>query len=174
MQKQSVVTELKHIFDTGEEESLSACMKGWYQGLGITVKNQIWNDGVESFISCIQNMNMNDEIEIASALSKSVYGIYIEDWNDNSGERFFNEIRDIKEQMESVRDNTSLHSGNYFSFTDSEGNRVEKFYEVDEENSTSYFLQNAIEDALDEFGGTLEINQKLSVLIQTINNLLKR
>ncbi len=174
MQKQSVVTELKYIFHTGEEESLSACLKGWYQGLGIAVKNQIWNDSVESFISCIQNMNMNDEIEIASALSKSVYGIYIEDWNDNSGERFFNEIRDIKEQMESVRDNTSLHSGNYFSFTDSEGNRVEKFYEVDEENSTSYFLQNAIEDALDEFGGTLEINQKLSVLIQTINNLLKR
>lgn len=174
MQKQSVARELKYIFHTGEEESLSACLKGWYQGLGAAVKNQIWNDSVESFIACIQNMNMNDEMEIASALSKSVYGIYIEDWNDNSRERFFNEIRNIKEQMEAVKDNNLIHSGNYFSFTDSEGNRVEKYYEVDEEDSTSYFLQNAIEDALDEFGDTLEINQKLSVLIQTINNLLKR
>lgn len=174
MQKQSVARELKYIFHTGEEESLSACLKGWYQGLGAAVKNQIWNDSVESFIACIQNMNMNDEMEIASALSKSVYGIYIEDWNDNSRERFFNEIQNIKEQMEAVKDNNLIHSGNYFSFTDSEGNRVEKYYEVDEEDSTSYFLQNAIEDALDEFGDTLEINQKLSVLIQTINNLLKR
>ena len=54
------------------------------------------------------------------------------------------------------------------------GNKVERFYETDDDDSTSYFLQNAIEEALEEFGDTLELNQKVSVLAKALEDLLSK
>lgn len=50
----------------------------------------------------------------------------------------------------------------------------ERFFEPDSDDSTSYFLQNAIEDALEEFGDTLELNQKVSVLVKALEELLSK
>ena len=51
---------------------------------------------------------------------------------------------------------------------------IERFFEPDSDDSTSYFLQNAIEDALEEFGDTLELNQKVSVLVKALEELLSK
>lgn len=55
-----------------------------------------------------------------------------------------------------------------------DGNKIERFYETDDDDSTSYFLQNAIEEALEEFGDTLELNQKVSVLAKALEDLLSK
>ena len=52
--------------------------------------------------------------------------------------------------------------------------KLEKFFNNDDEDSTSYFLENAIEEAIDEFGDTLELNQKISVLAKALENLLNK
>lgn len=173
-QTKSVVTEIKELFGAKKTESLGPCLKGWYKALGESVKNRIWNDSTTGFINCIENLMINDESEIGAMLSKAVYGIYIEDWNDGSKEKFFTQLRNIKNQLEKVTEEKSSDGKNMFYFVDSNGNEVEKFYEPDTDDSTSYFLKNAIDDALEEFGETLETNQKLAVLVQTIEDLLKR
>ena len=38
--------------------------------------------------------------------------------------------------------------------------------------STSYFLKNAIKDALDEFGDSLETNEKVAVLARVLAELV--
>ena len=57
-------------------------------------------------------------------------------------------------------------------FTGSDGKKVKKFYES-EDDSTSYFLKNAMEEAMEEFGDSLEVNQKVAVLVQMIEKLTK-
>ena len=57
-------------------------------------------------------------------------------------------------------------------FTGSDGKKVKKFYEA-EDDSTSYFLKNAMEEAMEEFGDSLEVNQKVAVLVQMIEKLTK-
>ena len=41
-----------------------------------------------------------------------------------------------------------------------------------EDDSTGYFLKNAIKDALDEFGDSLETNAKVAVLAQVLAELV--
>ena len=53
-----------------------------------------------------------------------------------------------------------------------DGKKVKKFYEA-EDDSTSYFLKNAMEEAMEEFGDSLEVNQKVAVLVQMIEKLTK-
>ena len=53
-----------------------------------------------------------------------------------------------------------------------EGNEVMKYFDAEITDSTSVYLQNMIEEALDDFGDTLEMNQKVAVLVQAIRKLL--
>ena len=55
---------------------------------------------------------------------------------------------------------------------DAEGNEVMKYFDAEITDSTSIYLQNMIEEALDDFGDTLEMNQKVAVLVQAIRKLL--
>ena len=49
---------------------------------------------------------------------------------------------------------------------------LERSYEDIEDDSTSYFLKNAIKDALDEFGDSLETNEKVAVLARVLAELV--
>ena len=51
---------------------------------------------------------------------------------------------------------------------------IEKFFDEVEDDSTSYFFKNAIDEAMEEFGDTLELNQKISVLMKAIENLIEK
>jgi hypothetical protein len=57
-------------------------------------------------------------------------------------------------------------------FTNSEGIKVEKYFSVEEQDGTSLFLQNEIESTMEEFGDSLETNQKISVMLRMIEKLL--
>ena len=68
-------------------------------------------------------------------------------------------------------DPVSTEGQHSIEFTNSRGQRIKKYFQT-EEDSTSYFLKNAMEEAMDEFGETLEVNQKVSVLMSMLENLL--
>ncbi len=50
--------------------------------------------------------------------------------------------------------------------------KIERSYADVEDDSTGYFLKNAIKDALDEFGDSLETNAKVAVLAQVLAELV--
>lgn len=75
---------------------------------------------------------------------------------------------------ELIGQNDSTHTGRqHLVFTNHQGEKIERFYEDTEDDSTSYFLKNAILDALEEFGDSLETNQKVAVLVQTLEKLIQ-
>ena len=57
---------------------------------------------------------------------------------------------------------------------DANGNEIAKYYDADVSDSTSIYLQNMIDEALEDFGDTLEMNQKVAVLVQAIEKLLQQ
>ena len=81
-------------------------------------------------------------------------------------------IEEIKNSLESFNGEGDKGESK-LSFTDRNGNKVEKYYDANLDDSTGYFLKNAITEALDEFGDALETKEKLSVLMQTIEELLE-
>ena len=80
-------------------------------------------------------------------------------------EDYVRSIPDFPEPGIIFRDITSI-------LQDAEGNEVMKYFDAEITDSTSIYLQNMIEEALDDFGDTLEMNQKVAVLVQAIRKLL--
>ena len=110
-----------------------------------------------------------------SDLSKILIDIYPEDWNDNSIEDLIDTLIQVKAEIERIGDRSDDDSGEYsFQFKNKDGEIVKRSYDFTEDDSTSYFLKNAIESALDDFGDSLETNQKVAVLIQTIEQLITK
>ena len=119
-------------------------------------------------------MQTHDEYEIVEKLVKCVMDVYLEDWKDDSIGQYRQELAKIRHTIEELEDTDEQQTGqNVISFVNGEGQRIEKFYDPVTEDSTSYFLKNAIEDALDEFGDTLEVNQKVAVLVEMLDRLTR-
>lgn len=164
----------KTLFQIKKNESLSGVLKDWYQGQSNEAKDCLLSDRVSKFMAYLANINTHDETAIVNHLAKVILDLYIEDWNDASLEEFKKAFRKMKEEIEAVHvENADMAGRNKILFTDSEGNAVEKYYEAELDDSTSYFLKNAIEEAMEEFGDSLEMNQKVAVLVQTIEKLMK-
>ena len=80
----------------------------------------------------------------------------------------------VKNTIQSIKESEQSTEGeNKISIKTGEST-IERFFEPDSDDSTSYFFQNAIEDALEEFGDTLELNQKVSVLVKALEELLSK
>ena len=58
-------------------------------------------------------------------------------------------------------------------FTNSKGFEVKKSFRMQENDGISEYLENEIESALEEYGDSLETNQKISVMLRMIEKLLE-
>jgi hypothetical protein len=172
--KKKTAVQVKSIFGARADESLSACLKNWYSKQSEKSKSHIYAENITGFMTYIEKLTTNDEDEIVSRLCKIITGIYINDWKNDSYERFVEELTYVKNTIQSIKESEQSTEGeNKISIKTGE-NTIERFFEPDSDDSTSYFLQNAIEDALEEFGDTLELNQKVSVLVKALEELLSK
>ena len=120
----------------------------------------------------LEDMTTNDEAEIMSQLSKVLLDIYLEDWNDAAKEHFSTALVQVKEEIEGISEELPEASGKcQIILKDASGRTIEKFYDS-QEDSTTAFLKNMIDEALEDFGESLETNQKVAVLIKSITELL--
>ena len=172
--KKKTAVQVKSIFGARADESLSACLKNWYSKQSEKSKSHIYAENITGFMTYIEKLTTNDEDEIVSRLCKIITGIYINDWKNDSYERFVEELTYVKTTIQSIKESEQSTEGeNKISIKTGEST-IERFFEPDSDDSTSYFLQNAIEDALEEFGDTLELNQKVSVLVKALEELLSK
>lgn len=165
---------IRKIYGVQEESSLKASLVDWYQQWGTKAKNCILNTSAMNFMGYVEQLSTNDEQEIVSQISKKVLDIYIEDWKDETLEDFQKELQEIKEKVENAGQDTKEDGGKVIILRDGTGKEIQKSFDTKvEEDSTSNYLKNMIDEALEEFGSTLETNQKVAVLVNALEELLK-
>lgn len=164
----------KEEFKAGATESLSACLSHWYERQSQTAKTLLSGSRVTGFIQYTAQLDTYDETKIIRRISKIILDMYMEDWRDDSLKEFQKILHETRQEIEAIHQSEGISAGkNHLIFTNSQGDEVERFYEQMKDDSTSYFLQNAILDALEEFGDSLETNQKVAVLMQTLEKLIQ-
>lgn len=171
--KQQALCATKEIFGGSKVDNINNCLKDWYDRQSEQAKSYLHNTQISGFMSYVEHLNSHDEEQIISKLSKLVIDVYVEDWNPDSLTQYTEAMRNIRMEIEGMQDVdiTDAQGQNSIEFTNSHGQRVKKFFQT-EDDSTSYFLKNAMEEAMDEFGDTLEVNQKVSVLVAMLDHLL--
>ena len=172
--KVKTAADIKKLFGQKETDSLNATLKDWYDRQSKKAKSHVFAENVTTFMSYIEKLNTNDEKEIVARLCKIVSGIYINDWKNDSYHNFMKELESIKNKIEQIKESDSNDNGENKIVIQTGNKKIEKFFDEVEDDSTSYFFKNAIDEAMEEFGDTLELNQKISVLMKAIENLIEK
>lgn len=172
--QQKAANIIREVFQAGKKENLKACLTLWYQNQGDYVKDYILHTSAMNFLLFLEKVPTNDDQEIAAQISKQILDIYMEDWNDKTPEAFRKELLEIKEKIEEVSGKQEKEAGGRtIILKDSSGKSIQKNYDMDAEDSTSAYLKNMIDEAMEEFGNTLEMDQKVAVLVEVLENLLQ-
>lgn len=169
--KDQVIQYTKSVFGKGQSDALTEILQTWYTNQNESAKKVLSSTKVSSFMSYLSNIDSHNEREVANKISKVLLDVHIENWNCDSNNQYKTELIDIKRQIEMIAD-TEITQKSKIIVSTSKG-QLEKYYDEVSDDSTSYFLKNALQDAMDEFGDSLEINQKVSVLAQMISDLIK-
>lgn len=151
-------------------DSLKSVLEEHYSEHGKRLEKLVTKSRTSAILSYISDIPTYDEGEIVSKLSKLVTDIYIDDWRDGMLEKFragWDEFCDEAENT--VNSESALNS---IILKGEGGSLLERSYADVEDDSTGYFLKNAIKDALDEFGDSLETNAKVAVLAQVLAELV--
>lgn len=170
---QQVNEQIKKEFHEEKNTSLKACLLDWYEKQSQASKQYLLSTGISKFMSYLEQLTTNDEDEIVRKLIRIVSDMYVEDWNDSSVSQFQEELHQMRVEVENIQDSsTDSESKSKFILQDADGNEIMKYFDAEITDSTSIYLQNMIEEALEDFGDTLEMNQKVAVLVQAIKKLL--
>lgn len=165
-----MAAEVKVIFGGKEQESLKGCLHSWLRSQNSVWKEKILSQNAQETMKYLERLETNDELEIVSDLSKIVLDLYMEDWNDAAPEMFLKRLKDIKEEAEHAAEHGE--GTKTIILLDGKGNDIRRSYE-DVKDSTSSFLKNMIDEAMDDFEGTLETSQKVAVLAEVLQELLR-
>lgn len=172
-----VIRVTKKIVSDTENDNLFYVLKSWYEDQLEIIKHKIVNKKMSNIIQFIDRLNTFDENSIITKLSKIIIGVYIEDWGNDSFLKFQKELEDINLLVEELtkehKSEKDFYVGkNRITFTTHDGTHIEKYYNPLEENSTSIFLKNALEEILEDFGESLELSQKIDVLAHLLERIL--
>lgn len=165
---------VKQEFGVPEHANLKACLLEWYGLQGEQVKRHVFSRSAQGFLNYLGQLATNDEREIVSRLSKILLDVYLEDWTDETMGRFKEELHRLRGEVEQAAGQKDVIGGaSRIILRDAAGNELEKSYAADISDSTSRYLSNMIGEALEEFGDTLEMGQKVAVLVKAIEGLLQ-
>jgi len=168
--KDDVIKQVKKLFLINTSDSLSVGLQAWYKKQSETAKTVLVNTKMNGFMDYVSSFDTHDEHEIINKISKIILDIHIENWNNNSANEFMDNIAQLKKDIEQTEDQ-DIKSKSKITLSRGE-NEIVRYYDTDSDDSMSYFLKNELTSVLDEFGESLEINQKVSVLAQLINELI--
>ncbi len=171
--QQKLADECLIIWGEKQGESLSGCLNAWYQKKKEAVGQIVLSTRAQGLCGGLEHMGSCSNEEAVSELAKALSGVYMEDWTQETKETFLEDIRKAKEEIEnSVSDNAEMPPGKKIAFTNAEGRFVERYFQS-EETGIGDFLKNAIREAMDEFGDSMETGQKVAVLVEVLEELVK-
>jgi len=166
-----VVNEIFDVWGANKDKTtLYHILPEWYERQSLRSKQGLYDRRITNFMSCLGNLNVYNNEEVALKLVKAVTNVYMENWTDGALDEFVTSLTDLKQEIESIKDGDVV--GEYkLSFLDRNGDEVTKQYTYASEGTGSV-LKNIIEDALDEYDD-LSVNDRVSILLEMINKIIK-
>lgn len=170
-EKKKIAQYTKVLFKEGESGNLNSILLQWYGKYEYVFKSSVQGVYLKNFIDFVKNIRTYNEAVIVNGLAKIFTGLYIEDWNEKSLLIYQENLKGVIQESELLGSFECDNGGKRkISFINSRGEEVIKYFDK-KEDSTSDFFKNAIEETIEEFGESLEINQKVSVLVDMLEHM---
>lgn len=159
-------------FGGDECDDLNNILKKWARDNKNVIEGNICSDDVNEIYAYANRLRSYDRNLIIKELSKILLDTYPENWTALSINSFTEKLRAVVDEVSGIEVTTNEGNSKQFSFVDSNGKMVEKFYDDIDEDGATIFLKNAIDDAFEEFGDTIDNSQKVAVLVKMLEQVL--
>ena len=171
--KKQMVTVTKEAFDGQEQDDLLAVMTDWYAFLKPNSKVlDVYEKAFLQAVDEIVKQGTQGELSsyaIISRLAKVLTDLYLEDWNKDSFAYYTKQLAAMMEVFAgSVQEN--VEGKKEVSFTGEDGVAVHRYFSA-EIDGTAEFLQNEMLSVMEEFGDSVEPEQKVAVLMKMLEEL---
>lgn len=180
--KQYLINQTREEFlpdnDTGRKISLLDVVKEWCDHLSPKCFEQLFADRTDRFLRELRN-ETNDEDMFISQLAKLATGLRIEDWDENSSNRYLQALRRFittakgfhGDVVAETDNNTSIYE---ITFQDSDGATTtattRRFQKV-VVSHLGKMLFNQITAALDQMGQSVPEQEKRQVLMEVLKTI---
>ena len=173
LMKGKAISVIRNKLGLSDDDDLLRSIKLWYAGLPDSSKNSVLTSYSQRILNVIRDINISDGEEIAELLSKTITGFFVEDWNDNTIIAFSEGFDTLIKELEEKRNDDNISSANKVTLTSPNGTR-ECLYDFEPDNisPSAYFFKNALDEMIEEYGETLDNNEKIGILVQMVEKLM--
>ncbi len=168
-----LILTTKKVFSGKNSDGLATILKSWYDDQSLTAKQGLYEGHISELLNYIGNVGTYDDTVIVKKVAKIVSGLHIETWNGEIKAKYIDDLKSIRYQVESIIEKEIPDEGKLkLTFVDSNSKEVVKYYKGISENS-GYYLRNMISEAIDDFGDSVSLNDKVAVLVEMLEKVLK-
>ncbi|SFO36166.1 hypothetical protein SAMN05216515_1324 [Eubacterium pyruvativorans] len=179
--KELLIDDTKEIFAISFNRSrinrisLSSVIKDWCETLDEHIFEQLFENGTEKCLSLFKTVT-NDESTFVSRLAKVATDLRVEDWNDNTIDRFVENLKMYRDTAESFHsgetedDPTSTSEYEIHFRTDDGKTEVKRFDRVDS-TKKGKLLYNSIMAEIDSMGFSISEQEKRQILLDILKGM---
>ena len=158
------------VFDKKAKYDLVHTLQEWYESQSTLAKQGLHSGSVTGLMNVIAEIKTFDEGELVKKVVHAVTDVYLDSWNDSSMDKYLEELKSVKEEIENINDENNTSGKLELSFIGKDGEKIVRYYEHVSEG-TGTILKNMISDNLEDFSD-LSVNDKVAILLEMIEKQL--
>lgn len=179
--KKALVQRVKELFGPADARhinmiSLASIIKDWCDSIDPTAFEQLFTDGTEKCLSLFRSVT-NDEDTFIARLAKIATDLRLEDWDNNTNDRFMRNLNQYKSTAEQYRSksdqgNETISESNYqVTFIDDSGTVTIKRFDKVEITKRGKLLLNAISSDIESMGHSISDQEKRQILMEVLKKM---
>lgn len=170
-----VVQEVtREAFKKEYKGTASSATQIWLSDISDEKINHLYDITTNAVLDTLKQKEKNDDA-LVHKLAYVLTGLALEDWNDNSIVAYRTELERVIqtiEEFEVACDNESNEGLIKLSFVAPNGESDDKTFDKVEISPMGSMLLNNLEEALDEFGDSIDDNEKRNVIIKMLEKFI--
>ena len=165
-----LIVQTKELFEHNSKSNLNSLLKNWSGKINEKIKFKIMSIEIKNLFEFINNITTYNDSEIIQNISHIILGLYVEDWEDNTSNIFYDkvaniikEVNELKVQKEDADEAIEIQNGDKV---------IKKYIGNEEITQIGKTLQNNIEDTMEEYGSSVSESQKIKILLEIMKKYI--
>jgi len=171
--KKYLILETKKVFDKRYKGEFKTALGNWYNDLSQDNIEHLYGTKANAVLKLIPEISKKSDDYIIEKLAIIVIGLSIEDWQDDNVEQYLHDIQEIKDTITNYRKEEEIessHSYNVSFFINDK--QVNKSFESTNISTLGTTLYNNIEEALDDYVDSIDVNEKRNILMKLLEKYM--
>lgn len=167
----SIKQVIKEAFDENEKDSWRKIKDDYLPRWNVKKQRMLDYQGTAVF-EVIETENSEDDYTWVNKIAKAITGFEIEYWNDDKEEEFEKCLQKIIRKFEDVPEEQNVSENEIKLIYEGNGSQRIAQFEKAELSSMSQVMFNKMKSTIDNFGESLNAEEKMQVLVKLLSEIM--